>query len=114
MTRPVYKARTKTPGDYGNSPQAAALRLQLAGLAALEQTPVYREMCAAATATRRAEDALPRQQNGKLLARALAAPSSVAVPPSAAGGGTGGASGTTGVGEVVGDPAALPTSEAGA
>ncbi len=48
----TYQARTKTAGDYGSSPHAAALRLQLAGLAALEQTEVYREMCAAATTRR--------------------------------------------------------------
>jgi hypothetical protein len=54
VTRPVYKARTKTPGDYGNSPQAAALRRQLAGLAALEATPTYMEMMAAADARRMA------------------------------------------------------------
>jgi hypothetical protein len=50
----TYKARTRTAGDYGNSPQAAALRLQLAGPATLEQTPVYQEMVAAANARRAA------------------------------------------------------------
>ncbi len=44
-------ARTRTPADYGDTPQATALRLQLAGIAALEQTPLYREMCAAADRT---------------------------------------------------------------
>lgn len=85
----TYKARKRTDGDYGNTPQAAALRLQLAGLAALERTDTYQEMCAAADVRVRAESALPRQQNGKLLARALAAPSSAAGPPPASGGGTG-------------------------
>ena len=47
----TYKARVRTEGDYGRSPQAAALRLQLAGLAALERTPLYQEMCAAANRT---------------------------------------------------------------
>ena len=47
----TYKARVRTEGDYGRSPQAAALRLQLAGLAALEQTDTYQEMCAAANRT---------------------------------------------------------------
>ena len=45
------KARTRTEGDYGNTPQATALRLQLAGVAALERTPLYQEMCAAANRT---------------------------------------------------------------
>jgi hypothetical protein len=48
----TYKARKRTDGDYGNSPQAAALRLQLAGLAKLEESEVYQEMMAAANARR--------------------------------------------------------------
>lgn len=44
----THASRTKTPGDYGSTPHAAALRRQLAYLAALEQTPVYSEMCRAA------------------------------------------------------------------
>ncbi len=48
----TYKARTRSDGDYGNTPQAAALRLQLAGLAALEQTETYQDMAAAADARR--------------------------------------------------------------
>lgn len=48
----AYASRTKTPGDYGNSPQAAALRLQLAGIAALESTTTYEEMLFAANARR--------------------------------------------------------------
>lgn len=43
---------SRQPAEYGSSPQAAALRRQLAKLAALEQTPVYREMCAAATSSK--------------------------------------------------------------
>lgn len=62
--RKTYAARTKTPGDYGNTPQAAALRRQLAGLAQLEEEPFYLELCAEADERRRAESALPRKANG--------------------------------------------------
>lgn len=48
----TYKARVRKDGDYGNSPQAAALRLQLAGLATLEATSTYQDMLAAANARR--------------------------------------------------------------
>lgn len=50
----TYKARTRTGGDYDSSPQAAALRLQLSGIAALEASPTYLEMVAAANARRQA------------------------------------------------------------
>jgi hypothetical protein len=45
-----YLTRARTAGDYGNTPQATALRLQLAGLATLEATETYQEMVAAANA----------------------------------------------------------------
>ena len=48
-----YKARTRS-SDYGNSPQATALRLQLAAISTLEQTETYQEMCVAADRTRAA------------------------------------------------------------
>ena len=109
----TYKARVHKDGDYGRSPQAAALRRQLAGLAALEKTETYQEMCAAATERRRADDALPRQQNGKLLARATAvaagsgSPSAVGDRPAA----TGAAQGRGSLGSARPVQAA-PTSEA--
>ena len=59
--------RARQPGDYGKSPQAAALRRQLARLADTEQMPVYQEMLAEATARRRAEAALPKTASGRVV-----------------------------------------------
>ena len=50
-----YASRVRTEGDYGKSPQAAALRLQLGRLAVVEATPEYAEMLAAAGAKRRTQ-----------------------------------------------------------
>ncbi len=88
----TYKTR---PFNRDGSPaQTAALERQLRGLVDLEQTEVYRDMCAAATERRRAEEALPRQQNGKLLARASATPDEAPRPPrESASSGVGGAQG---------------------
>jgi hypothetical protein len=49
--------RTPKPGDYGSTPAAAELRRQMRRLAELEATPLYRELCAAANATRAASPA---------------------------------------------------------
>lgn len=63
----THKTRTRTGGDAGNTPHAAALRRQLAGLAALEKTPIYQEMCASADARVRAESALPKDLAGRTI-----------------------------------------------
>ena len=78
----TYKTR---PFSRDGSPaQEAALELQLRTLRSLEATELYQDLCAAADARRRAEEALPRQQNGKLLARA-SAPAAGLESPSAGG-----------------------------
>lgn len=56
------------PSRGGSPAQEAALRRQLAHLAAVEATPVYREMRAAAEARHGADSALIKAGNGRVTA----------------------------------------------